>query len=194
MEVFFLPSVSDTNNLVKLSCCGQLMHQIGPNGHKTCHFLPIATSSWEKKTRRAYAFVKKTSHVSVCEQTAMHAPIYNIWSAVAPKFFASKCNLLLLLLSRGEHPHKAFLVLPMWTSHTAAVMRSSSLQPPPSSQIRSIILLFYFAFDCRDLDESHIIWWLVLSRNSLASSCAGRRLILLSSSAGVIFPKGSAEK
>jgi hypothetical protein len=35
-------------------------------------------------------------------------------------------------------------------------VRSSSLQPPPpSGQIRSIILLFYFAFDCcRDSDES----------------------------------------
>jgi hypothetical protein len=71
----------------------------------------------------------------------------------ALKFFcARKCSLLLLLLSRGEHPHKAFLVLRCEneTSHTAAAaVRSSSLLMPSRGQkIRSIILLFYFAFDC----------------------------------------------
>jgi hypothetical protein len=103
----------------------------------------------------AYGKKRRLSH-AVREQTAIQASIYNIWSAAVvcaapPSFFcARKCSLRLLLLSRGEHPHKAFLVLRCEneTSHTAAAaVRSSSLLPS-RGQIRSIILLFYFAFDC----------------------------------------------
>jgi hypothetical protein len=106
-----------------------------------------------------YGKKRRLSH-AVREQTAIQASIYNIWSAAAvvcaaPRahqsfFCARKCSLRLLLLSRGEHPHKAFLVLRCEneTSHTAAAaVRSSSLLPS-RGQIRSIILLFYFAFDC----------------------------------------------